>query len=311
MLKHLKLKLILIITMFVCIVSVTLITANNVSAATLTVSDPQALILDNTGLLDIAGPIGGATQNYIEPELLTAETNHDLLVMLPTDPPGGLETGHLLVKNQTPDWPNRILSIITAPSVAYILLLIGIFGLIFEFANPGFVLPGVAGSIALLLALYAFHFLPINYVGFALLLLGIGFMIAEVFISSFGILGLGGLIAFVVGSIFLIDSQSPNYQIAWEIITLMTVVSALFFLCLINLAVKSQRKKVVTGNTAFIGTEGVVIAVSNEELVVRVLGELWKAKTESSLGNNEIKVGDSVRVDKIEGLLLTVSPLPK
>ena len=117
-----------------------------------------------------------------------------------------------------PDWRSRLLAVITDPSLAYILMLIGIYGLLFEFYNPGLVLPGVVGAICLLVALYAFQMLPINYAGLALIAAGIAFMVAELFVTSYGALGVGGAVAFLIGSVMLIDTDVPGYEIPWGII---------------------------------------------------------------------------------------------
>src|SRR5581483_11856196 len=122
-----------------------------------------------------------------------------------------------------PDWRNKLLSIITDPNVAYILMMLGIYGLFFELWNPGFVLPGVIGGICLLLALYAFQVLPVNYAGLGLILLGIAFMVAEMFMPSFGALGIGGVTAFVVGSIILLDTDVEGYDIAWQLIAIVAL----------------------------------------------------------------------------------------
>lgn len=219
-----------------------------------------------------------------------------------------LETENLSIKPIVPDWRFQFLSVITDPTIAYILLLIGIYGLFFEFSNPGFVLPGIAGTISLLLALYAFQLLPINYAGFALLLLGIAFMIAEAFVASFGALGIGGVIAFVVGSVLLLDTNVAGYGVAWQVILLMTLVSAAFFLVLMNLAIKSFGKKIVTGREALVGSEGVILTAHKNHLEVRIQGEIWKARCDKPL-----TVGQKVSVIKVSDLLLTVEPknLPK
>ncbi len=215
-----------------------------------------------------------------------------------------LQTDNLTLNEYKQDWRYALLSAITDPNIAYILLLIGIYGLFFEFYNPGFVLPGVAGAICLLLALYAFQLLPINYVGFALLLLGITFMIIEVLISSFGILGIGGIIAFVTGSILLLDIQSPGYTIAWSLIVMMTIFSVMFFLIVIGMTVRAMRKKIVSGKEALIGTAGIVLDISLENgLLVKIQGETWKAHCASPLMQ-----GQKIRVRKISGLVLTVEP---
>lgn len=215
--------------------------------------------------------------------------------------PYTLQTSGLTIQSVTPDWRFQFLSIITDPTIAYILLLIGIYGLFFEFSNPGFVLPGIAGTISLLLALYAFQLLPINYAGFALLLLGIALMVAEAFVASFGALGIGGVIAFVIGSVLLLDTNVPGFGVAWQVILIMTLFSAAFFLIICNLAIGSFRKKVVTGREALVGAEGTVIEVSADRLVVRIQGEIWKAHSDKAL-----EVGQKICVVKVSELLLIV-----
>jgi len=127
-----------------------------------------------------------------------------------------------------PDWRSRLLAVIADPSLAYLLMLAGIFGLFFEFSNPGFVLPGVVGAISLLLALFAFQMLPVNYAGLGLIILGLAFMIAEVFIPSFGVVGIGGVVAFMIGSVMLIDTDIPGYGVSWSMIVPVGIASALF-----------------------------------------------------------------------------------
>jgi membrane-bound serine protease (ClpP class) len=215
-----------------------------------------------------------------------------------------LDTSHLTIVPMQPDWRARVLAVITDPSVAYILLLIGVYGLFFEFANPGFVLPGAAGAIALLLALYAFQLLPINYAGLALIILGLAFLIAELFLSSFGVLGVGGIIAFISGSILLLDTNAHGYTIHWFLIFLMAALSALFFFLVIGVAVRSRSRKVVTGIEQLPGMIGIALSDFDHEGWIQVHGETWHAKTK-----NPVKKGQQLRVIKIEGLLLTVSPL--
>src|SRR5689334_13692112 len=127
-----------------------------------------------------------------------------------------------------PDWHFRALAIITDPSVAMILMLVGVYGLIFELGNPGLVLPGVAGAVSLLLGLYALHLLPVNYAGLALMALGLGFIVAEVFMPTYGSLGVGGIVAFVVGAMMLIDTDFPGFGIPWTLIVVLAVVSVVF-----------------------------------------------------------------------------------
>ena len=227
--------------------------------------------------------------------------------------PETLKTAELNIKPMKADWRFDFLASITNPTVAYILLLIGIYGLFFEFSSPGFVLPGVAGAICLLLALYAFQLLPINYVGLALLILGVACMIFEIYISSFGILGIGGAISFIIGSILLMDTESENYKIAWQAILMMSIVTIAFFLVVFNLAIRSLRKKVVTGSEGLIGEIGEVISIKKsddtenlkqKEITVRVHGELWTAKAEVS-----VVIGQQIRVKALSGLLLLIEPV--
>lgn len=223
------------------------------------------------------------------------------------DHPVILHTDHLPITTVSPDWRYQFLSIITDPNIAYILLLIGFYGLFFEFYHPGFVLPGVAGTICLLLALYAFQLLPINYVGFALLLLGLAFMIVEIMLTSFGILGIGGVIAFVTGSILLLDMHSPGFHIAWSLILMMTILSAGFFILVVGLALRAMRRRMMSGKEAIIGLVGDVIETHvDQSALVRIQGEIWKAHAECDL-----HVGDKIRVREIQGLDLSVEPISK
>lgn len=205
---------------------------------------------------------------------------------------------------RVPDWRAEILAVITNPNVAYILMLIGIYGLLLEFYNPGIGLPGVLGGICLLLAMYALQMMPVNYVGLGLLLLGIALMIAEAFNPSFGILGLGGVVAFVLGSIFLMDSDIPGFQIALPLIFGIAIFSVGLIVITVGLLLKIRSKKATTGLENFPGK----LAVVSDDFVdgigrVQLDGALWQAKAEQKL-----KQGDHVTVVKIKGLTLTVKP---
>lgn len=216
-----------------------------------------------------------------------------------------LHTANVDTQTTETSWQNKFLSRITDPNFAYILLLIGIYGIIFELYSPGMVLPGVVGAICLLMALYAFQLLPVNYTAFALLILGIVFMIVEVIVSSFGIIGIGGIIAFVSGSIFLLDSNQPGFTISWQLILLMLIITAGFFLTVVNLAIRSTRRKTVTGKEALIGKTGEVMSSSDtEDYYVKISGEIWKAYS-----NQPLITGEKVRVVDLSGLLLTVEPV--
>jgi membrane-bound serine protease (ClpP class) len=214
-----------------------------------------------------------------------------------------LMTRNLAVRVLEPDWRSRLLAVIADPNIAYILMLVGIYGLIYEFINPGMVLPGVAGTICLLLALFAFQVLPINYAGLGLIMLGIAFMVGELFMPSFGALGIGGVIAFVIGSIMLLSPGVPGYGISLPIIALFAALTAGFFLLIVGMAVKSRRRPIVSGREEMIGAVGVALEDFQERGRVRVHSEDWNARSEVPVHR-----GDSVRVLAMEGLWLIVRP---
>ena len=215
-----------------------------------------------------------------------------------------LETAGLDVRVQEPDWRNRLLAVITNPNVAYILMLVGIYGLIFELANPGALVPGVIGGIALLLALFAFQALPVNYAGLALILLGALFMVAEAFVPSFGALGLGGVIAFVIGSIMLIDTDAPGFELSLMLVLGFSLASLFLLMGAATLAVRAHRRPVVSGAQQMRGSIGTVIEPVGEGYRVRVHGEIWRARSRQAL-----EAGQPVRVTAMEGLLLQVEPV--
>jgi membrane-bound serine protease (ClpP class) len=203
-----------------------------------------------------------------------------------------------------PDWRSRILSVIADPSVAYLLMLGGLFGLFFEFSNPGFVLPGVVGAICLLLALYAFQVLPINYAGLGLIILGIAFMTAEVFVPSFGVLGIGGIAAFVIGSVMLIDTEIPGFGIPWSVIVPVAFASALFVFVVAGMALKARGRPVVSGREEMIGDSGEVLEdFDGKDGWARVHGETWRIRSAQPL-----RRGQRVRVVRMDGLILEVEP---
>ena len=213
-----------------------------------------------------------------------------------------LATSDLVVIPFHPDWRTKLLSVITDPNIAYILLLLGVYGLIYELANPGFILPGVVGAISLFLALYTFQILPVNYAGLALICLGIIFMITEAFVPSFGALGIGGVIAFVVGSIILMDEE--GMAVSLPLIGGTALVSAGFFLGVMGKLYAISRKKVTTGMEEMIGSIGEVLDDCDGEGWIRVHGESWRAQALSA-----VKKGQKVRVTAKDGLLLKVEIL--
>ena len=217
-----------------------------------------------------------------------------------------LDTSGLQLQTILPDWRNRLLSVITDPNIAYILMLIGIYGLFFEFANPGYVLPGVAGAISLLLALYAFQVLPVNYAGLALLSLGIMFMLAEAFMPSFGALGFGGIIAFVIGSIILFDQEGSVYAVSLPLILTLSLLTAGFFLFIVGAAIKARNRPVVSGQEEMLTAVGEVLDDFEGSGRIRIHGEVWNAQSTVPLHR-----GSLVKVTAVDGLVLHVKPVTK
>ncbi len=201
------------------------------------------------------------------------------------------------------DWRTRILGIITNPSVAYLMLLLGAYALVFEFTNPGLVLPGVVGAISVLLAMYAFHLLPVNYAGLALMLLGIAFMVAEAFLPAFGSLGIGGVIAFVIGSIMLIESDVPGFEIPYGLIGGVAAASAAFLMFVVGMIARTGRRPAVTGREQMIGAAGEALEDFEGEGWARVRGESWRVRAAVP-----VRRGQRVRVTAMDGLVLTVVP---
>ena len=214
-----------------------------------------------------------------------------------------LATKGAMVVAIEPDWRNELLAVITNPNLAYILLMIGFYGLILEFWNPGAVVPGVVGAISLLLALYALNLLPINYAGLGLILLGVALMTAEAFLPSFGILGIGGVIAFVIGSVFLIDTEVPDYSISWPLIAVAAATSGAFFMFVVAMALKARKRPVVSGREELLGSTGRVIDWTDRKGTIRVHGEAWQASAAAGF-----EPGARVHIAGIEGLTLLVEP---
>ncbi len=210
----------------------------------------------------------------------------------------GVETVRL-----EPDWRSRLLAVITDPNVAYILMMLGIYGLFFELMNPGYVLPGVVGAICLVLALYAFQVLPVNYAGLALIILGVSFMVAEAFVPSFGALGIGGVVAFVAGSVILLETGVEGYGVAWSLIGSIALVSAVFFIAVATLAVRARRRKVVSGREELIGGHAVALESFAREGRVRAHSEDWFARSRAP-----VERGQPLRITGLDGLTLIVEP---
>jgi membrane-bound serine protease (ClpP class) len=212
-----------------------------------------------------------------------------------------IDTGGVVAKEREAGWRTQLLAVITDPNIAYVLLLVGIYGLIYELANPGAMIPGVTGVIALLVALYAFQALPVDFAGLALLALGIGFMILEAFVPSFGALGIGGAIAFVAGSIMLFREDAGGLTVAWPLIASFALLSVLLFIGVIGFAVKSRRSPVVSGAEEMIGAIGEALEDFEHSGQVRVHSEIWSAESA-----RPVRRGQRVRVVALRGLTLTV-----
>ena len=215
-----------------------------------------------------------------------------------------LATANLEVATAPPDWRTRLLVLVTNPNVAFILLLIGVYGLIFEFLSPGAVAPGLVGAISLLVALYALAFAPINYAGAALLLLGIALMVAEVHIGAFGALGIGGIAAFVIGALMMFPARTPGFTLSGAVITGAAIVSGVLLLLVLAALLHSRKRPVVTGSEALIGAEGEAVSWHGGEGRVRVNGEIWLARSDASLA-----AGNRVKIVGRDGLVLRVEDI--
>jgi membrane-bound serine protease (ClpP class) len=217
-----------------------------------------------------------------------------------------LDTREAAVTTLEPDWRSRLLAVITDPSIALILMMIGIYGLIFEFSNPGFVLPGVAGAICLLVALYAFQLLPVNYAGLGLILLGLAFIVAEAFLPSFGSLGIGGVVALVIGSLILFDPDvAAGYRLPLPFIATFAAASASAVFFTVWFALKARRRPVVSGHVEMIGASGTALADFERDGWAQVRGETWRV-----ISAVPVSRGQRLRVTGIDGLTLRVEPGP-
>ena len=216
-----------------------------------------------------------------------------------------LATAGAEVRRIEPDWRTRVLSVITNPSVAYLMILVGIYALIFEFTNPGMILPGVVGAICILIAMYAFQMLPVNYAGLALLLFGIAFMVAEFWVTTHGVLAAGGLVSFAIGSVMLIDTDVPQFEIPYALIGGVTAASAAFVFLVIGVLLRSRRSPVVSGREELIGAPGEALEDIAGDGWARVHGERWRVRASAPL-----RRGQALRVTAVDGLVLEVTPGP-
>jgi membrane-bound serine protease (ClpP class) len=222
-----------------------------------------------------------------------------------TDGERVLATRHARVIEIEPGWKSRVLAVVTDPNIAFILLMIGVYGIIFEFWHPGLAGPGIVGAICLLVGLMALSVLPLNLAGLGLLALGIGMMAAEAFTPGIGVLGLGGVVAFILGGLFLFDPAGADvdFAVAWPVVIGAAITNALLFVGLLGMILRVRRRKVVTGAEQMIGLEGRVIDWENGHGRIRVHGEVWSARAPAPLAP-----GAPVRVDRRDGLTLHVEP---
>ncbi|MCU0126228.1 nodulation protein NfeD [Pseudomonas vlassakiae] len=219
--------------------------------------------------------------------------------------PQRLQTRDAVVIEHLPDWRTRLLAVITNPGVALILIMIGVYGLLFEFMNPGSALGGVVGGICLLLALYALQLLPVSFAGVALILLGIAFMVAEALLPSFGVVGFGGIVAFIAGAVILIDTDAPGFGIPLVLIGTLAVLSALLIGGVAGMAIKARRRALVSGDAGLVGSLVTVTQVMADNPFcgsVHAQGEQWQVQCTTPL-----QAGQNVRVTARHGVTLEVS----
>ncbi len=221
-----------------------------------------------------------------------------------------LHTAGAAIETLEPDWRNHFLAVITDPSLALLLLTVGVYALIFEFSTPGMVVPGILGAMCILVALYGLQMLPINYAGLALLALGLGCMVAEAFLPTFGALGVGGIVAFILGAVMLIDTQTPGYGVPIPVIVGLAVVSLAVILALSGMAVRARRRPKVSGGDMLIGMTGEVVDVdplaadADSDGWAHIHGERWRVRCDTGIAR-----GDRVRVIARQGLTLMVEPV--
>jgi membrane-bound serine protease (ClpP class) len=216
-----------------------------------------------------------------------------------------LATAGLPIRYEEPGSLIRLLATITDPNVAFILMMVGVYGLIFELSNPGTIAPGVIGAICLVLGLYALNMLPVDYTGLALMLLGLAFLVAEAFNPTV-VLGLGGLVAFLLGAMMLIDTDAPEFQLSWTIIGGALAASIGLFTLTFVYVWRARRQPIRTGAPAMLGQPAEVLDWTGQEGHVLALGERWQARASQSLAP-----GEHVRIGGIEGLMLEVHRMPE
>ena len=214
-----------------------------------------------------------------------------------------LKTKGAVVERIEMNWRTSLLAVLTNPLVAYGLLIIGLYGLMFEGYNPGAVLPGVIGAICLLLGLYALQVLSVNFAGLALVVLGVAMMIAEFFVPTHAVLGLGGLVAFVIGSVILMDTDTPGFEASRGLIGGIATFAGIAMLATMWMAMRARRRPVVTGAEQLVGDLAEAVSDFSGEGQVRIYGEQWNA-----ISRVPVTRGQRLRIDRVDGLTLHVSP---
>jgi membrane-bound serine protease (ClpP class) len=205
------------------------------------------------------------------------------------------------VERFDPDWRDRLLAVVGDPSLALLLLMVGFYGLLFEFMSPGLVLPGVLGGVCLLLGLFGLQALPVDYAGLALVLLGMSFFVAEAFVPSYGTLGIGGVVAFVFGAVMLVDTDSPGWGVAPALVWTLALVSLAFVVALAAMVRRVRRRAPAIGPAAMVGAVGEVVEAAGLEGWAKVDGEHWRVR-----GTRALHAGDEVRIARVDGLVLEV-----
>ncbi len=198
-------------------------------------------------------------------------------------------------------WRQKGLNVLSDPNIAYLLMMLGMAGIFFEIYNPGSIVPGVVGAIAMILALYSLDTLPINYAGLLLIVLSVVMFLLEIKVQSYGVLSIGGAVSFVIGSIMLIDSPLPFLQISWQIIFAATVCISAFFVFAIGMTYRAQKRQPTTGREGLIGERGNVIEDLNLEGTIEVHGEIWNANADE-----KIKKGQKVEIIEVDSKHLVV-----
>lgn len=241
--------------------------------------------------------------DFVVPGLAALLERADGMTVTVGDAQKTIATRGVEIEREPPGWRTRFLAVITNPNVALILMLVGVYGIIFELINPGTVLPGTIGAISLLLGLYALAVLPIDYAGLALILLGLALMTAEAFVASFGALGIGGAASFVLGAAILMETDAPDFQISYAVVAALVVVSLGFSLLVIGAVFRSRRRRVATGREEMLGAQAEVQDWTGGHGHVFLHGERWRAVSSAPLA-----AGDIVRVSRVDGLVVEVEP---